>query len=147
MAYQGNLITILPKTAGQEPYVIPLKWIRAETYSVLRSAQDIDSGRNQYGDLERNALDNFLYKVEFETPPLMSNLEMSEFLAGIRDRYTNDVEKKCLVRLYVPELDDYAQQYCYVPDITFELYYADESKIQYNQTRIAFIGYGNGVSA
>lgn len=137
----------MPATSGQSAYVIPLKYIRAETYSVLRSGQDIDSGRNQYGDLERNALDNFLYKVEFETVPLMTNTEMTELLTGISQRYTSAVEKKCLVRLYVPELDTYAQQYCYVPDITFQMYYADNNKIQYNQTRFAFIGYGKGVSA
>lgn len=147
MAYQGNLITIMPYATGQTPYVIPLKYIRAETYSVLRSGQDIDSGRNQFGDLERHALDNFLYKVEFETVPLMTNTEMTELMSQIAARYTSAVEKKCLVRLYVPELDSYVQQYCYVPDITFQMYYADSTEIKYNQTRIAFIGYGKGASA
>ena len=143
MAYNGWLIKIKAKSSGQSDYIIPKKFIRAETYSVLRSGQDLDSGRDNNGNLMRTALDNFLYKVEFETPALLSNTKMEELLSNIRNRYINSVEKKVAIELYVPELNAYITQNCYIPDITFPMYLADDNIILYNQVRFAFIGYGN----
>lgn len=142
MAYNGWLIKIKAKSSGQSDYIIPRKFIRAETYSVLRSGQDLDSGRDNNGDLMRTALDNFLYKVEFETPALLTNTTMEELMSNIRNRYIDTVEKKVEIELYVPELNSYATQKCYVPDITFQMYLADDNVILYNQVRFAFIGYG-----
>lgn len=142
MAYNGYLIKIKAKSSGQSDYIIPHKFIRAETYSVLRSGQDLDSGRDNNGDLMRTALNNFLYKVEFETPALLTNTQIQSLLTNIKNRYVDSVEKKVKVELFVPELNSYETQFCYVPDITFPIYLADESVIKYSQIRFAFIGYG-----
>lgn len=134
MAYSGYLIKV-----GN--YTIPLSLIRAETYVVLKSGQDLDSYRDSNGLLHRQALDHWIAKAEFETKPLMTNKEMSAFLNNISNNYTNVKEKKANVNLYIPELDDYVNQEMYVPDISFTIYTANSELVKYNSTRIAFIGY------
>ncbi len=134
MAYSGFLIKV-------GDYKIPHSWIKAETYSVLRSGQDLDSYRDSNGKLHRTALEHFLGKVEFETPPLKTNTQVSSFMGNIRKQYTNTTEKKANVTFYVPELDEYMTQEMYMPDITFTIYHADGKEIKYNAFRLAFIAY------
>lgn len=135
MAYQGYLIQI-----GGD-YKIPHSMIAAETYKVTRSGQDLDSTRAESGKLHRNALDHFVIKVEFETPRLKTDTEMEELLSNIRSRYTNVKEQKLIAKMYVPMINDYVEQEVYVPDVPFEMYYADNKEIKYNAIRFAFIGY------
>ena len=134
MAYQGYLIKI-------GDYKIPLNYIRAETYSALKSSQDLDSYRDADGKLHRTALEHFLYKVEFETKAMLTNTEMTELLSNIQEQYINKTEKKVHMTLYVPETDSYEEQDAYMPDITFSPYIVTSEYIKYNPTRIAFIGY------
>lgn len=134
MAYQGYLVKI-----GN--WEIPKSWIKAETYSVLRSGQDLDSYRDSDGKLHRTALSHFLTKVEFETPALKTNTEVAEFMKNISDRYTNATEKKVSATVYIPETNDYETHDMYIPDITFSMYYADDEVIQYNSFRVALIEY------
>lgn len=142
MAYQGYLVKIKAKSSGQSDYTIPHSFIKAETYSVLRSGQDLDSGRNNDGDLLRTALNNFLYKVEFETPAMKTDTEFEKFMSNIRNRYIDSVEKKVRAEIFIPELNAYKEQSCYIPDITFPIYLADANVCIYSQVRIALIGYG-----
>lgn len=134
MAYQGYLIKI-------DDWIIPKSWIKAETYSVLRSGQDLDSYRDADGKLHRTALEHFLTKVEFETPPLKTNTEVTEFMENIQSRYTNETEKKVNATVYIAETDSYETHEMYVSDITFQIYYADDEIIKYNSFRVAFIEY------
>lgn len=134
MAYSGWLIKV-------GDYKIPHSWIRAETYQVTKNGQDLDSYRDANGKLHREALEHWVAKAEFETPPLKTNIEVAQFMGNISKNYINSVEKNALVTVYIPELDNYVTQEMYVPDITFTPYYADEKIIKYNQFRIAFIGY------
>lgn len=142
MAYQGYLVKIKAKSSGQSDYIIPFKYIRAESYSVLRSGQDLDSYRDNNGDLNRTVLDNFLYKVEFETPALLTNTQFHTLMGNLQNRYIDTVEKKLKAEIYIPELDAYKTQNCYIPDITTPMYLADSNIIKYSQIRIALIGYG-----
>ena len=134
MAYNGFLIKV-------GDYKIPHSWIKAETYSALYSGQDLDSYRDADGKLHRTALKHFLGKVEFETPAMRTNTEVSHLMRKIQGEYTNDTEKKANVTYYVPELDVYVTQEMYMPDITFTMYYADDKIIKYNSFRLAFIAY------
>lgn len=134
MAYAGYLIQV-----GN--YKIPHSWIRAETYVVTKNGQDLDSYRDANGVLHRNALEHWVAKAEFETPALKTNKEVATFMNNISSNYTNTVEKKANVTMYIPELDDYVTQEMYVPDIPFTLYSADANEVKFNQFRVAFIGY------
>jgi len=133
MAYNGYLIKV-----GN--YSLPLSFIKAETYKVTKCGQDLDSSRDAYGVLHRNALDHFCNKVEFNTIP-MRNEQMEVLLANIRSQYTNATEKKANVEVYIPETNSYVTQDMYVPDIEFEIKFANNEYIIYAETRIAFIAY------
>ena len=134
MAYQGYLVKV-----GN--YTIPHSLIKAESYQATYSTLDLDSTRLANGTLNREVLSHHVGKVEFETLPLLDNTQMMALINGIKNNYTNALEKKCNVTFYVPELDSYITQDMYVPDITFTIYLANAEKIQYEQTRIAFTGY------
>ena len=134
MAYAGYLIKV-------GTYTIPLSIMRAETYTVFMSITDLDSYVDANGYLHRNALDHIANKVEFETIPLMDNTQFSSLMANLYAQMTETKERKASVTCYIPEIDDYVTQDMYMPDIKSTLYYADDSKIQYNQVRLAFIGY------
>lgn len=134
MAYAGYLIKV-------GTYTIPLSIMRAETYTVFMSITDLDSYVDANGYLHRNALDHIANKVEFETIPLMDNTQFSSLMANLYAQMTETKERKASVTCYIPEIDDYVTQDMYMPDIKPTLYYADDSKIQYNQVRLAFIGY------
>lgn len=135
MAYNGFLVKV-----GN--YTIPAdKFIKFNSYSVLYSTSDLDSYRDANGVLHRTALEHKPIKIEFETPPMLTNVEMSVLMANIRNNYTNATEKRCVVTAYVPELDDYITMDCYLPDVTFSIYGAYGGVLHYNAVRFAFIGY------
>ena len=135
MAYKGYLIKI-----GN--YTFPLSMIKAETYKATNYGQDLDSTRDVNGILHRTALSNTAPKVEFETRNMLDNTQMSSIFANIQANYTNAVEKKASVEVYVPELDKYVTSDMYMADFEPTMYFADAKKIQYTSTRMAWISYG-----
>jgi len=134
MAYAGYLIKV-------GTFEIPLSLIRAETYTVFKSVTDLDSYVDASGYLHRNALEHIANKVEFETIPLLTDKQFGSLMSSLYGQMTNTRERKASVTCYIPETDSYVTQDMYMPDIKPTLYYADATKIQYNQIRLAFIGY------
>ncbi len=134
MAYAGYLIKV-----GN--YTIPLSLIRAETYTVFKSVTDLDSYVDANGELHRNALEHIANKVEFETIPLLTDTQFGSLMANLYAQMSSTLERKASVTCYIPETDSYVTQDMYMPDIKPTLYYADANKVQYNQIRLAFIGY------
>ena len=138
MAYSGYLVKV---GTGSSAYTIPLSFIKAESYKVTRLVQDLDSYRDADGVLHRNALSHVPIKCEFECVPMLTNTEITAVVNAIRSRFSNAPERKATVSVYVPESDSYVEQAMYMPDIEYNMYYADTSIIQYNSVRFAFIGY------
>ena len=135
MAYGGYLVMV-------GSYTIPLSFIKAESYKVTHLIQDLDSYRDANGVLHRNALTHVPDKCEFECVPMLTNTEISAVLSSIYGQFTNVHERKASVTIYIPELDDYVtNEDMYMPDPEFSIYYADNTIIQYNSVRFAFIGY------
>lgn len=135
MAYNGYLLKV-----GN--YIIPTdKYIKADDYSVLWSGQDIDSYRDADGQLQRTALEHRLGKIEFNTPPMLTDLDIEELMSNISSQYINETEKSCNVEFYNPETFSYITQKMYVPDITFPIYGNYGGRIHYNSIRFAFIAY------
>ena len=135
MAYNGYLIKV-----GN--YEIPTnKYIRAESYSITRNIQDLNSYRNEEGVLIRTALDHVPLKIEFETPPMLTNIEMSNLFLNFQVNYISEKERKAEVTAYVPELDKYISQEMYMADPQFTIYGNYGHIIRYQSVRIAFIGY------
>lgn len=135
MAYKGYLIKI-----GN--YIFPLSMIKAETYKATNYGQDLDSTRDVNGILHRTALENTAPKVEFETRNMLDNTQVSSIFANIQANYTNAVEKKASVEVYVPELNKYVTSDMYMADFEPTMYFADEKEIKYLSTRMAWISYG-----
>lgn len=135
MAYKGYLIKI-----GN--YIFPLSMIKAESYKATNYGQDLDSTRDVNGILHRTALENTAPKVEFETRNMLDNTQVSSIFANIQANYTNAVEKKASVEVYVPELNKYVTSDMYMVDFEPTMYFADEKEIKYLSTRMAWISYG-----
>lgn len=135
MAYKGYLIKI-----GN--YIFPLSMIKAESYKATNYGQDLDSTRDVNGILHRTALENTAPKVEFETRNMLDNTQVSSIFANIQANYTNAVEKKASVEVYVPELNKYVTSDMYMADFEPTMYFADEKEIKYLSTRMAWISYG-----
>lgn len=134
MAYSGYLFKI-------GSYTFPLSLIKADSYQAYKSVTDLDSYVDANGELHRNALDHLAYKVEFETPAMLNNTQMSALFTNIYAQFTNQLERKAICTLYVPEIDDYVTCDMYMPDVKPQMYYADATKIQYDALRFAFISY------
>lgn len=137
MAYSGYLIKV-----GN--YVFPLHYIAYESYKPNIKGQDLDSYRDANGKLHRNALNNAIMKVEFETLEGLKDTEVESIMNGVRSNYVNAVEKSALVTAYIPEYNTYKTQLCYVPDIEFTIKKIENNKtVVYKPFRFAAIGYGD----
>lgn len=139
MAFSGYLIQI---GRGANSYVIPLRFMKYETYKVTYNTLDQDPYRDSEGILHRNVLAHKVGKVEFNTRAL-SSTDMEDLLSHIRALYINEIEQRVLVTFYEPKSAGYVTQEMYMPDIDFTIRDVDEDKqiLKYTETRIAFIGY------
>ena len=134
MAYKGYLIKV-----GN--YTIPTdKFIKADSYKPYANMQDLDPWTDANGYLHRNAVELKAIKVEFETPPMLTNVTFEELMSNIRKNYTNATSRECMVTAYIPEYDDYVTQKCYLADFTPQIYGNYGGVLHYNSVRFAFIG-------
>lgn len=136
MAFSGYLI----KVGGTE---IPLKYMRAETYSVTPNQRmEWSAERDINGFLHRKTVPNMPPKIEFNTP-LMTNADINALNTILSNAYTVPDERKLSVTYYDPETDSYKTHDCYMPDVKYEIRNADtvNNVINYEQLRYAFIGY------
>lgn len=145
MAYSGWLIKINPPKDGLPDYKIPLKYIKAESYSAYVNMQDIDDYTDANGYLHRNAVELKAMKIEFETRAGLTDKEFSNLIKEIRKRYTIKDARQFSFTAYVPEYDDYRTQTGYLADFQPQMYFASNEssevkEIKYNSIRLAFIG-------
>lgn len=134
MAYSGWLIKV-----GN--YTIPTdKYIKAESYSVYVNMQDLDPWTDANGYVHRTAVELKAFKVEFETPAMLTNISFSELMKNIRENYTVPKARECIVTAYIPEYDDYVTQTAYMADFTPQIYGNYGGILRYNSVRLAFIG-------
>lgn len=131
--YQGYLLKI-----GN--YIVPDKYIRADSYSPYVNMQDVNAFTDANGYLHRNAVELKVAKVEFETVAMMTNKTFSEFMRNIQNNYVSPKERKVIITAYIPEYDDYVTQTGYLADFTPKIYGTYGGVIHYNPVRLAFIG-------
>lgn len=134
MSYQGYLVKV-------GDYKIPHKYIKANSYSATLIVQDLDSFRDMDGVLHRTALSHRVNKVEFETPAMLTDTQMTDFLSNIQANYTNEAQRKVSATIYVPEINDYMTQDFYFPDPQFSIYMIKNNVIRYNSVRFGLIAY------
>lgn len=135
MAYNGYLIKV-------GTYTIPLSYIRADSYYAYVNMQDYEPWTDAKGYLHRDAVALKAFKVEFETRAMLTNTQFTDLMNHISANYISGKEKgrECNVEVYVPETDSYVTQRAYLADFKPQMYYADETKIQYDPCRLTFIG-------
>lgn len=137
MAYQGYLVKI-------GTYIVPFEWIVAKTFKQTLYGQDLGSYNDANGHLQRDALEERVPKVEWNTPEC-SDSTFENLMSNIRANYTNTTEKKVSATVWVQELNSYVTQEMYLADVSFTINYADEHEVQYDKVRLGFIGYGGKV--
>ena len=138
MAFSGYLIKV-----GSHAVEIPLKYMRAETYSVTPNQRlEWSAERDVTGVLHRETTPNMPPKIEFNTP-LMTNKEIKALNTILSNAYSNATERKLSVNYYDPESDSYKTHDCYMPDVHYEIRNVDavNNVINYEELRYAFIGY------
>lgn len=152
MSYDGWNIKVA-KTPTDEGYTIPLKYIKAESYSAYVNMQDVDTWTDADGYQHRDAVELKAAKAEFETPAMMTNTTFGEFMRNIRAQYNVQKARQFWMRVYIPEYDDYSEwQMGYLADFQPQMYHVEKGRkdkngnwkekpiIQYNPIRLAFIG-------
>lgn len=132
--YSGFLLKI-----GDEKF--NMKYIKEKTYTAYASVQDLDSYRDADGELRRFPLPHVPIKVEFETIPL-TGAQYAEIMAMMRRNYTNTLERKLPITAFLPEYNDYISQDAYLvepqPKVNI---IRNNTDVQYDSLRIAFVGY------
>ena len=138
MAFSGYLIKV-----GSPAVEIPLKYMRAETYSVTPNQRlEWSAERDVTGVLHRETTPNMPPKIEFKTP-LMTNKDIKALNTILNNAYSVAAERKLSVTYYDPESDTYKTHDCYMPDVHYEIRNVDTAHnvINYEELRYAFIGY------
>ena len=109
--YQGYLLKI-----GN--YIVPDKYIRADSYSAYVNMQDVEAFTDANGYLHRNAVELKVAKVEFETVAMMTNKTFSEFIRNIQNNYVSEKERKVVLLYYYEDMyivkrknNDYRESY------------------------------------
>lgn len=133
MAYQGYLLKI-----GN--YVVPQKFMKPSSYSPYDNMQDLSPWTDGFGYEHRDAVELKAIKVEFETPPMLTDTQLEEFLSKIRENFVKPVEKGCYITAYIPLFNDYIRQYGYMADFKPTIYGTYGNEIHYDSIRFAFIG-------
>lgn len=141
MAFSGYLIKVGPSSSSLTE--IPLKYMRAETYSVTPNQRmEWSAERDVNGFLHRQTVQNMPPKIEFNTP-MMTNTEINALNTIFANAYSSVSERKLTVEYYDPETDTYKTHDCYMPDVQYKIRNADTANnvINYDELRYAFIGY------
>lgn len=126
----------LLKVNGAE---FPTKYIRADTYSVTPDQEtDLDDYTDNDGVFHRNILPAKATKIEFNIIPVRQAQLQEIFTIIPAD------DDEITIEYWNPRKFRYQSGRAYVPDISFEPYmvYKEEKDILYNETRVAFIEYG-----
>ena len=136
MAFNGYLLKM-----GAD--IFPLSFVYKESYKVAPNRrQDLDSGRNANGVLERTVLEHMPSTISFQAKP-MYNKDLNAMMSFIRSHYSVEKEKKVVLEYYCPDIDDYKTGEFYMPDIEFVINMVDleDNRILYNGFQLEFIEY------
>lgn len=144
MSFGGYLIRIKGIQGGtsiqQLDYDIPLSYIQEKTYKGTYSVLDGDSKRNGTGKLVRTVMSHKVPHCSVDMRSL-NNDQVDIMMLMIRSRYTKPREKKLKVSMWVPELGDYVEAECYLPDIEFVIRQVTDTTVFYEPFTLEFIGY------
>lgn len=134
MAYSGFLLKI-------GSYEVPGKYLGAQSYAAYVNTQTIDPYTDSNGKLHMSFLPLAPLKVEFTTPNMITNKELSEFMKKVKEQAIDgEVKRKFYVTAYIPERDDYVTELAYMADFKPSIYMIDGNTIKYNAISFSIIG-------
>ena len=133
MAYGGFLVKV-----GE--YIVPQKFIKADTYKPYVNMQDIDDYTDANGYLHRNAAELKAVKIEFDVRAMLTSSELEELMSNIRNNYTSARGRECIITAYIPVNIDYVTQKGYLADFQLQIYGTYGGEIHYSSFRMSFIG-------
>lgn len=132
--YSGWLIKI-------GDYTIPTdRFVRADSYKASAYMQDVDPWTDANGYVHRNAIQLKALKVEFETPAMLTDEDLAEFMHNIDQNIIDKVGNECYITAFVPRYNQYFTQRGYLADIDPQIYGNYDKKLHYNPIRFAFVG-------
>lgn len=134
MAFNGYLLKIGDYKLETD------RFVKADSYKPYVNMQDIDDWTDSKGYLHRNAVELKAMKVEFDTPAMLTNTSFNEFMSNIRRNYLNATAREVMVEAYIPELDDYVTQRCYMADIQPQIYRQKGNVLEYDAIHFSFVG-------
>ena len=138
MAFDGYLLKM-----GADEF--PLSFVFKESYKVVPNRrQDLDSGRNANGILERTVLDHTASTISFQTKA-MWNDELDEMMSFIREHYSIEKEKKIVLKYFCPDINKYKTGEFYVPDIEYSINMVDVETRTCNFSEFKFIAITQGL--
>lgn len=142
--FEGYLVKIKGIEGGQPiasfDYTIPNRAIIYATYEATYSTLDGDSKRNGTGRLKRKTYEHKVAHCTFSLMP-MNSAELWSILELIRARYVKQRQKKVKASIWIPEINDYVEDYFYFPDTKFTVNKIEDNTVKYAQTDIELIGY------
>jgi hypothetical protein len=123
-------------------YTVPLRVFEWASYKATRSTMDKDSRRNGKARLKRKTYPHRVCHCSF-TFRSMTAEELWPVWKAMRDRYVKVRQKKVKASIWVPEINDYVEDYFYMPDIEFTIMKVepDGSSVKYNPIECELIGY------
>ena len=144
MGYQGYVIKIKgiegSQTASSD-YIVPKSEMVFNTYKGTYSVLDDDSKRTGKGRLRRKTYPHKVAHCKFTLRP-MTNTEFFNIFHMIQLRYVKKRQKKVKASVWIGELNDYVEDYFYVPDIEIPMIKEENSTtLKYDSIEMELIGY------
>lgn len=143
MAYSTYLIKIKGITSSQtasSDYVVPLTALSFNSYKATRSTLDGSAKRNGKGRLKRKTYSHRVCHCKFTFRQMKAD-ELYDIWKEMRARYVKVRQKKVKASIWVPEINDYVEDYFYMPDIEFTILRIEDNKPIYAATDVELIGY------
>lgn len=134
MAYDGYLLKLGSYKVDTD------KYIKMDSYQPHVVMQDIDDWTDGFGKLHRNVVELKSLKVEFETPQGLTNTEFEAFMSKIRSNYKSSKKQEIMVKAFVPQLNTYVEQRCYMANIQPQIYSEWNVELTYNSVKFSFVG-------
>lgn len=144
MGYQGYFVKIKGKAGSQLSefdYVIPKSAMVLNSYKSTYSVLDDDSKRSGRGRLKRKTYPHLVAHCKFTLRPLTNN-EFFTIFEMIQLRYVKKRQKKVKASVWVSELNDYVEDYFYIPDVEIpSMREISPTLLKYDSVEMELIGY------
>lgn len=137
MAYKGYLIKVGDKE-------IPIKYMAESSYYATPfQRQDLDSYRDNTGELHRDVVEHKPSKVEFKTMDSLSEEEFHLIWSIFKTQCTSWKELKANVEFYDPLTGLYSTEQMYLKNPKVQIDYIDKetNTVYFKSTQFILTGY------